>query len=262
MENSDITQTWARFGIEHLSASAINSFISSPARFVVSKVLSERTPAGAAALRGIAVEAGLMALASVPDLSVDQAVEEAIQQLNVQMLSAGILGSTPSAAKEIDRAASCIRAGAAAFRALGQPLLNDDGRQHKITLDLGVGVPIIGYLDALYPSLICDIKSVSRLPSDISASHGRQFAIYAAATGLPVRAFYVSERGVAQFQAVGTEVYLASCRDTAVRIARFLGHFENREELLAACPPPDLSSYQWNSEQDRALALRVFGTFA
>ncbi|KPK59058.1 MAG: hypothetical protein AMJ59_12860, partial [Gammaproteobacteria bacterium SG8_31] len=46
--------------LQHLSPSACNLFVNSPAMFVLEKCMKKRSPVGAAAYRGTAVEAGIV----------------------------------------------------------------------------------------------------------------------------------------------------------------------------------------------------------
>ena len=51
---------FAKYGIEHLSPSQCNLFVASPAMYVMERCLKLRSPVGAAAHRGTAVEAGVV----------------------------------------------------------------------------------------------------------------------------------------------------------------------------------------------------------
>jgi hypothetical protein len=258
-----IESVWKKWEIPHLSASSINAWIASPARFVASKILGIEFPPGAAAMRGIAVEAGLVALAGDHKLPVDMAIELANRVISQEFQRHGIDPDNESARLELQRTRQCIQAGANAVRQHGLPLAvqpTDHGaQQHKIEYDLGLSIPVIGYLDLKFLGGIVDIKSTSRLPSKMSATHARQFALYASATGLRTAGLYVSPTGVKLLEVLDVKEHIETLRAAAFRLACFLSTFDSPSHLVAACPPPDLSSICWSSLHERAIAQSVFG---
>jgi hypothetical protein len=258
-----IESVWQKWGIPHLSASSINTWIASPAKLIASKILKVEFPPGVAAMRGIAVEAGLVALAMEHDLPVDMAIRIASDVIAKEFQRHGIEPTDPAAQLELQRTGACIRMGADAVRQHGMPLTvqpTDNGaQQHRIEYDLGVGIPVIGFLDLKFLGGIVDIKSTSRLPSKMSAPHARQFSLYASATGMRTAGLYVSPNGVKLLEVLDIEVHLQTLRAAAHRLACFLSSFESTEHLVAACPPPDLSSFYWTSPKERSIAQTVFG---
>ncbi|PSA69589.1 hypothetical protein, partial [Corynebacterium diphtheriae] len=66
-----------------------------------------------------------------------------------------------------------------ALREHGVPQRPNQGDQHKVEIRLeGVDVPVIGYLDWLYPTEVLDLKTTLRVPSAMSETHLRQASIY------------------------------------------------------------------------------------
>lgn len=258
-----IENVWEKWGIEHLSSSSINTWLASPAKFVASKIAKVNFPPGTAAMRGIATEAGLVALAFDHALPVDTAAAIACDTIANEFQRHGIDPEDPDARKELQRTIVCVRSGADAVRQHGMPLSvqHSDGgaQQHRVELDLGLGISVIGYLDLRFLGGIVDIKSTSRLPTKLSAAHARQFAVYSAATGLRCAGLYVAPTGVRLLEATDVDLHLETLRVAAYRLACFLSSFDTKEHLLAACPPPDLSSFYWSSPTERAVAQSLFG---
>jgi len=118
---------------------------------------------------------------------------------------------------------------------------------------------VIGYLDLKFLGGVVDIKSTSRLPSKLPASHARQFALYSAATGLRTAGLYVAPTGARLIEVTDVGLHLDTLRAAAYRLACFLSSFESKEHLMAACPPPDLASFYWSSPTERAIAQSIFG---
>ena len=56
-----VSNSFARHGIDHLSASSINQYTGSPSLWVLERLLGQRGHAGAPAHRGTAAEAGIAA---------------------------------------------------------------------------------------------------------------------------------------------------------------------------------------------------------
>src|SRR5436190_2831058 len=63
--------------IDHLSASSVNLFAAQPALWVAEKLLGRKSPVGAAAHRGTAVEAGVAKGLLDPKIDVEECVAEA-----------------------------------------------------------------------------------------------------------------------------------------------------------------------------------------
>ncbi len=72
-----MVNSFERHGLDHLSASSCNLFAAQPALWVAEKILDRRSPVGAAAHRGTAVEAGVALGLLDPSVTVDDCVNHA-----------------------------------------------------------------------------------------------------------------------------------------------------------------------------------------
>ena len=131
-------------------------------------------------------------------------------------------------------------------------------------------IPIIGYIDWRFDqhSLVIDLKTIERLPSAISNSHGRQGAVYAQAHGTyGMRFAYVKpspgkkdDRAVAVYEMNADDIrhHLNAMHQIAVRVGRFLALSPDPHEL-AGLLVPDYDSFYWNNATTRANGAGVYG---
>ena len=243
---------FARWGIQHLSHSSIDLARNDLALWVLRYIYKVYDPANAAMARGNAAELGCY-LALTGD-EFDNPVEAAMADYN-KRTALGVDGE----AREKERAV--IEPMIEQFRAAfgGQrPALVD--YQNKIEVEIeGIDVPVIGYTDFGFEDAIVDLKTTTRLPSAISASHRRQGAIYQRAAGnRGVDFLYVTPTKHARYQLDDTTQEWREVCETAHRLQRFLGAFETREEIAGAVIP-NFDSFYWSSPSTRQKAKEIFG---
>lgn len=252
-----------RHGIDHLSPSSISAWINAPSLWVLEKLLKFRGNMGAAAHRGTAVEAGVSAGLF------DHALSEADCVAVAYPMFDKLTGLSGDPKREAERAVipGMIRQGLA-LREHGvpqrpnQPARFGSGEQHKVEIRVeGVSVPIIGYLDWLYPDEILDLKTTLRVPSAMSETHLRQAAVYKTAhMDRRVRFFYVSDKK-AEKHTLTREQYDAAMREivcASQRLERFLALSADPHEL-AAVVPHSSDSFYFNDPATKAKALEVYG---
>lgn len=245
-------------GIDHLSASSINLYIAQPALWAAQYLMKRRTPVGPAAHRGTSIEHGVEAGLFDPEMPVEHCEELALAKFH----SLTRFSADSRIEKERDTIASSVAHALAELRQYGIPAKADDMRQHKISVMLdGIDVPVIGYLDFRWDQhgIIGDLKSVGRIPTEISDAHCRQGSIYAAAgSNYQVRMMYVSKAKVAVYPVHETERHLASVTRTAKAIERFLSLSDDSEKLTR-CLAPDLSSFYWGDASAQSIAREIWG---
>ena len=150
----------------------------------------------------------------------------------------------------------------AELRQYGVPDKPENGRQHKIEVQLdGIPVPAIGFLDLDFPThgLLVDLKTTSRIPSEMSDAHSLQGGLYWKAKGnYQVRFAYVSAKKIAVYVLEEPGKHVARATRTAQAIERFLSLSDDSEKL-ARCFMPDMSSFYWGDASARALAHEIWG---
>jgi len=254
---------FTRHGIEHLSPSSLNLWTAEPALWVMERLLGRRSPAGANAARGKAVEHGIHLGLLEPTLPVAECVMAALAAFDREM------ALNPDERREAERKnlPGYVEHGLKELRQYGVPTAH----QEKVSVALdGVPVPIVGYIDWRFDQhgLVVDLKTAERLPSAISDSHGRQGAVYASAHGnYGMRFAYVKPsagksdgRAVAVYEMSGDEMkrHLDALCQIAIRLGRFLALSSDPQEL-AGLLVPDYDAFYWVNPTTRANGAAVYG---
>lgn len=256
-----MSNAFQRHGIDHLSASHLNLFVAQPAMWAVSYLMKKRTPVGPAAHRGSAIECGVEAALFDPEMPIETA--QGIAMAKYHTLTR--LSADPRIEKERECIEPSVAVAVAELRQYGVPDKPENGRQHKIEVELdGVPVPAIGYLDLDFPAhgLLVDLKTTSRIPSEMSDPHCLQGALYWRAKGnYQVRFAYVSAKKIAVYVLENAAEHVARATRTAQAIERFLSLSDDSEKLTR-CFMPDLTSFYWGDASARALAYEIWGNDA
>lgn len=244
-------------GIAHLSPSSINAWLGAPSLWIMERLLGKRGNVGAAAHRGTATEAGVSA--GLFDHAMTPAECVAVAMPIFDRLTA--LSGDPKREKERGVIPGMIAQGLA-LREHGVPIRPNQGDQHRIEIRLeGVSVPIIGFLDWLYDDEVIDLKSTLRVPSEMSAPHLRQAAVYKTAhMDKRVRFFYTSDKRSAKhtLDRPQYDVAIRELTGAAQRLERFLGISADKDEL-ASLVPHSRDSFYFGDPTTAANALDVFG---
>lgn len=250
--------SFEKHGIDHLSASSVNLFIAQPALWCASYLMKKRPPVGPAAHRGNAIECGVEAGLFDPELPVEECQKMALAKFHALTR----LSADHRIEKERDTIAPSVEVALAELRQYGVPEKPEDGRQHKIEIMLeGVPVPVVGYLDFIWPNhgIIADLKSVGRIPAEISEAHARQGALYLRhGSNLQMRFAYVSPKKIAVYVLEDAAANLASFVSAAQAIERLLSLSDDPEHLTR-CFAPDLSSFYWGDQSARRIAQEIWG---
>lgn len=254
---------FTRHGISHLSASSLNLWAAEPALWVMERLLGHRTPPGALAARGKAVEHGVNLGLVQPETSVADCAQAAIAEFDREM------ALVKDERRDSERAnfPGYVANALAELRQYGVPT----AYQCRVEIPLDdVPVPVVGYVDWLFEQhgLIVDLKTGERLPAAISDSHGRQGAVYARAHGnFGMRFAYVKPvagkkdgRAVAVYEMSGDDIrrHLMALREIALRLGRFLALSHDPREL-AGLLVPDFDDFRWSNPAARAQGATIFG---
>lgn len=248
-----------KHGITHLSASSVNLFIAQPALWAASYLMKKRTPVGPAAHRGTAIEAGVEAGLFDPAMPVEEAQRIARERYHTLTR----LNADPRVEKERAVVEPSVAVALEELRQYGLPEMPDsENRQIKLELDVpGVPVPVWGFLDFAWPEhgIIVDLKSVGRIPSEISDAHARQGALYLRrGSNLQMRFAYVTAKKIAVYVLEDAQRHLAEFVRAAQAIERLLSLSDDGEKLTR-CFAPDLSSFYWGDASARRIATEIWG---
>ena len=244
-----------RYGLEHLSPSSCNTFVASPAAFVLQKCMKKSNPVGPAAHRGTASETGIAHGLIDPGASIEECVTVAREQFNT--LTA--LKPDPRTDKERDAIPGFVKQGLAELRPYGIPSSLQGHVSHTVE---GLSVPIIGYYDFewAHKGVLIDLKTTHRLPSKISLPHARQVSLYKAVRGdnLSARISYTTPVKVATYELENHREHLTALERVAMTIQKFLSISADPLEL-ASLVVPDVDSFYFNDPITRQDVFEIWG---
>ena len=235
-----------RHNIDHLSASSINLWTNAPDVWVMQYLHGLRTPMGPAPWRGICVEE------AVVETLMGGSETDAIQRATDKFDSRFIIG-TEDTVKERDLIKPMVQIAIEELMEFGKPEFAEDGGQNKISITAkgdGWEIPVIGFLDLLYPQhgLVVDLKTTTRIPSSMSPEHRLQRAIYAKAKGnMAVKFMYVSAKKCATLEDGDVNETLAKAKKQISRLEAFLRHCD--KDTAKAIVPHAPDSFYWRGAE-------------
>jgi hypothetical protein len=241
---------FAKHGITHLSASSINLWANAPDVWVMQYLHGLRTPMGAAAWRGICTEDAVVQIlmGDHETASIDRALAKFDKRFPIgdEKTSAERARIKPMTQLAIEE---LIEFGKPEFPEVEE----GDNLQEKISITAkgdGWSIPVIGYLDLVFPQhgVVIDLKTTGRIPSTMSAEHQLQRAIYAKAKGnMDVRFLYVSEKKTSMLADGDPTELLAQAKVQISRIEAFLRHCD--KDTAKAIVPVQPSSFYWSGNE-------------
>jgi hypothetical protein len=242
-----------RHGIEHLSPSACNLFIGSPAMFVMERLMKRKMPVGAAAHRGTAVEEGVVkGLQGVPESDAIKAAKDTFSALTA-------LSGDPRRDKERDGIPDMVVQGLRELSPYGPPSSTQGKIEWKVE---GLAVPMIGFYDVAWEDhgILLDIKTTHALPSKIKINHARQVALYAACLGdnIDARLCYITPKKSATYRLENVREHVQALEKIALTIQRFVSISADPAEL-ASLVAPDIDSFYFADPLARQAAFEIWG---
>jgi hypothetical protein len=244
------TNPFEVLGIDHVSPSNLNTWVSSPALWAVRYGLGLRSETSAKMALGKAVEAGLQVVLMNGDL--DEALRHALAVYDLekpfdggdkeQKLVEPMLGQAIEAMVTLDEGA------------IPPALLQ---RKLEGTLP-GTPVPCIGFTDFEWENRILELKTTQRMPSSPSASHMRQIAFYwwASEKKRPTL-LYVTPKAFTAFTPSVDE--LQEAFEELCYLGRTLTTSLNKFGTVAGifqAYPADFTNFMWD-EDSKLLAKKV-----
>jgi hypothetical protein len=253
-----------------VSPSQINTFLNCPAYWASTRLAGIYIPAGPAAARGSAIEAGLVAgMLSEAGMGVDAMVEVAHAHFDSEHARAALnLGNDPVAQQRAQIAPAVANAWPVLTQ-YGKVSVPDDTRnQWEVVAAMpgDLGIHMRGFTDFVFPDagVIVDLKTTSRVPSQISIAHQRQMAFYAmACPGYAIDVMYASPAQVRVFRMTPEQVQRGwrQCVATVQCMQRLLATADTIEQLCGMLIP-NLDSIVWRGDLAQAHLARAFPDFA
>lgn len=235
-----------KHGLKHTSPSQINMWEESPAAWAASYLYGRKFSFGVAAQIGVLTES---VVASV--LSESSTFDAALEYAKTTFNKNNALNPNVKDLERVNDIGVMATQAIEALKQYGRPDFTLNG-QHKIEIICkgdGWELPVIGYIDFLYPShgLIVDLKTTMRMPSTMSGAHLRQGAIYQAAMGnKAVKFLYVTPKKCQSFDVDGAE-HLKEVKAILNRQEKMLAAFD--AEQLKQVLPINLGSFYWNGDE-------------
>jgi hypothetical protein len=174
-----------KHGIDHLSYSQANLFSQQPLAWVVRYLYNIKDDGSPATWRGRAVEKGLDTYLFSGDIG--RGLMHAVQEYD--HLSQGL--ADEKAAQERDNVPEIYKQAVSALNNRGTPLFRQ--RRYEIKLP-GLAVPVVAFTDYEWEDYGLDLKTTLRMPSNPSASHITQMALYSYATDKPFSLLYCTPK--------------------------------------------------------------------
>lgn len=228
--NITTTNSFERFGINHLSASSLNLWKNAPGIWSIRYLAKIKDAGNPAMWRGSAVENGLTALLRGQKLQ--QACDAAHQSFSLNCQSA------PADALQIEDEEGLITCMVEQC-AKWQPPSDLNAAQLKVEYFFDpVPIPVIGYLDFAFDGIDVDLKTTKACPSTPRHDHIRQVSIYRAARNRSGGVLYVTGKRHAYFD-VGDEAMndaIEELRADALSLNNFLARCDTREDALRSLP--------------------------
>lgn len=221
--------SFQRFGVDHLSASSLNLWRSSPGIWALRYIGKVKDDGNAAMWRGSAVENGFAAI--LRGASIEDGCKVALTafDLNCQ----GVLSD------EIDGERNVIEPMLKQCKLWSAPSeLSATQLRIEYWFD-PVPIPVIGYLDLAFEcGTDVDLKTTGACPSAPRADHVRQVSLYRAARGRQGGLLYVTSKKHAYYQIDDDtmERALEDMRSDALSLNNFLARCDSKQDALRSLP--------------------------
>ncbi|WP_099865946.1 PD-(D/E)XK nuclease family protein [Pararhizobium haloflavum] len=241
-----------RHGITHISVSQLNLWAAAPGVYVMERLLGLKAPVGAAAHRGTAVEAGVIAGL------MGEAVSAATDIANAVFTEKTALSSDPRLDKEKGSLAGMVEQGIRLLSPWGRPDRIQVRKEWRMD---GIVVPVLGFSDLEYDAhgLIVDLKTAHALASQIRTSHARQVASYlGAGANMGGGVAYVTAKKNALYRLENAAAHVAALTRMAHSLQNFLAISADSHEL-ASLVTVDTDSFYLSDPRARQHAFDVFG---
>lgn len=237
---------------ERHSPSSLGLFATSPAMFVVERVLGMRQPVGAPAHRGVAVEEGVTAGLLEPKTSVPSCINVSLTKYD----TVTALSSDPRKEKYRDTIPGMVKTALEELRKYGTPTSTQGFVEWKPD---DLKLPIVGYFDYEFAQhgMIVDLKTTEKMPSQIKVAHARQVAHYSMSDNVDARLCYVTPKRMEIYGLENVGKHREALRRIAKTVENFLA-LSDDPQYYVSITVPDLDHYMWANPQARQLAYQIW----
>jgi len=222
---------FGQHGIDHLSASSVNAFISSPGLWARQYLAKQRDGGNPKMWRGSAVEVGYAAYLRTGNL--EEAHDAALRAYELSV-ETNVVQSEEDVKRQFDLIEPML---GQCLKWTPPSALNATQIKIEHWFD-DVPVPLIGYVDLAFEGIDVDLKTTEKCPSKPSRAHVRQISLYRAARNKEGALLYVTDKKHAYYPVTDEMMQqgLDDLQDGARRLTRLLAAFDKSEDLLQALP--------------------------
>lgn len=234
------------YGMEYFSPSSINKFRRDPAKWLVNIAGYKDAAFSPAMSFGTCVEKGITVgcMTSAPlSVCVDAANKE-YERIHENINNADL--ATPydfaKCKEKQNQLERVLEAIIPLYQKFGKPV----AEQQRVEVDVGLPIPIIGYIDMLYDDTVRDIKTTGVQPK-VRNDYERQLSLYATATDLPpyIDSIYVTKYKVEMhtFKVQNVEKHFNDLVRIANKMMNLISKSHDIKEVCQlSCLEPDLSN--------------------
>tara|TARA_R110000744_G_scaffold268236_2_gene381903 strand:- start:764 stop:1543 length:780 start_codon:yes stop_codon:yes gene_type:complete len=242
--------------IEHLSASSINQFISSPCHWLL-KISGHRGKSNPAMWRGTVVD-NIISDSFYWTIPKDKKLHHAITQAEIQFEDLFEFNSKKNTydslkvTAELENIKRYLEVALPFYSKLGTP----KDCQKKIEIEFeSIPVPIIGYIDLQYEGVIRDIKTTGRLLKNIPSSICRQLSLYGYAEDSVPYADFIhvtkAKAEVVSIEITDVEKRVSELKNAAYAMMNVLSYSDDIR-TVASLFYPDFDDWRWSEEDIEA----------
>lgn len=244
---------------KYTSHSELWMFGTDPAAWHLRYNMGVRGSTNANMARGNAVEHGLELLLTdeFGVMTVEKASEKAVDEFRRETALVVDVEARDKVAAQIP---DFVEQAHEAFGQYG----NCISTQNRLEIDLGVGIPIMGYDDFEFdgdPKLSVDLKTTTRMPSELPDMAMQQASIYQAMRPDHKIIFvYVTPKKWKAFEIAKPDtVEVIETVKRRIKAMQTMRGLTNDPAELATIFSPSFSSFYWSDPTMRAEAKRIFG---
>lgn len=228
-----MTSHMERFGLTRLSVSFLNMWEADKCLCLL-KMKGVKNSVGIRAHSGTAIESGV----TMGLLNLAAPIEDCQANALKEFDRLTALSSDPKREKERETVPEMVATALFELRQYGKPT----HVQHRIEwTHPDVPLPFLGFADFYWEDMgvLVDLKTIQRMPSEISVSHARQVASYcmAMSDNLDGRVTYATPKKCTTYQVENMRDHVETLVEISRRIERFLSKWDSIEELCAAEVP-------------------------
>ena len=246
-------------GIKHLSASAINQFITNPASWIL-KVSGHRGISNPAMWRGTAVDDAISWSFDYEGSDIAAPINKALNIFDEQWIQHKKSNDYDYEKVKLERGniERYLKVAMPFYSKLGKP----QECQKRIEVEFeDIPVPIIGYIDLQYEGITRDIKTTGRLMSKTPSTICRQLSLYAyAEDSIPYADFIhvtKAKAEVVSIEITDIEKRVDELKKAAFAMMNVLSYSDDINQV-ASLFYPDFDDWRWSNQVDQDAAKKLW----